>query len=157
MNGTKRFCVVLCLVLTALISRTFGQSAHSAAGVERVYVGSFGSNPGTAYLLTKLLLKLAKARTILIVDEPVNADAVLKGTAAMWLVGYYSSNPRIRYRNSASVPVYDVKMTVELEDKQGRRLWSGKLKPRFWGSQYVSDNVVNQAAQHVEATLRERQ
>jgi hypothetical protein len=27
------------------------------------------------------------------------------------------------------------------------------LKPRFWGSQYVSDNIVNQAARHLEEEL----
>ncbi len=157
MNGMKRFCVVLCLFLTTLVTGTLGQGSDCAAGVERVYVGSFGSNQGAAYLRNRLLSKLAKARRILIVDDPATAVAVLKGTAAMWLVGYYNSNPRIRYRNSTSVPVYDAKMTAELDDKQGRSLWSGNLKPRFWGSQHVSDNVVNQAARHVEATLRERQ
>jgi hypothetical protein len=140
-----------------LVSSTLGQSTHCPAGVHRIYVGSFGSNPGAAYLRSKLLMKLAKAHAILIVHDPTTADAVLKGTAAIWLVGYYNSNPRIRYRNSASVPVYDAKMTVELEDKQGCSLWSGKLKPRFWGSQYVSDNVVNQAVRHVEVVLRERE
>jgi hypothetical protein len=153
----KRFCVVLCLVLTTLVTGTLGQSSHCAAGVERVYVGSFGSNPGAAYLRNELLSKLAKSPKILIVRDPATADAVLKGVAAMWLVGYYNSNPRIRYRTSASVPVYDAKMTAELEDKQGRGLWLGKLKPRFQGSQYVSDNVVNQAARHVADVLRHRE
>ena len=153
----KRFCVVLCLVLTTLVTGILGQSPHCAAGVERVYVGSFGSNPGAADLRNELLSKLAKAPTVLIVHDPATADAVLKGTAAMWLVGYYNSNPRIRFRNSTSVPVYDAKMTAELDDKQGRSLWSGKLKPRFWGSQYVSDNVVNQAARHIVAILRDRE
>lgn len=34
-------------------------------------------------------------------------------------------------RDGPSVPVYDAKMTAELEDRQGRSLWSGKLQPRF--------------------------
>jgi hypothetical protein len=157
MNGTNRFCAVLCLVLTSLVSSVLGQSSGCAAGVHRIYVGSFGSSPSAIYLRSKLLLKLAKARAIVIVDDPGTADAVLKGTASMWLVGYYNSNPRIRYRNSTTVPVYDAKMTAELKDKQGRSLWSGKLKPRFWGSQYVSDNVVNQAARHVADVLRHRE
>ncbi len=49
-------------------------------------------------------------------------------------------------RDGPSVPVYDAKMTAELEDRQGRGLWSGKLQPRFWGSRYVSGSIVNQAA-----------
>jgi len=153
----KRFCVVLCLVLTTLVPGTLGQSSRRVSRVERVYVGSFGSNPGAAYVRDKLLSKLAKAPAILIVHDSATADAVLKATAAMWLVGYYNSNPRIRYRNSTTVPVYDAKMTAELEDKQGRSLWSGNLKPRLWGSQYVSDNVVNQAARHIIAVLRDRE
>lgn len=153
----KRFCAVLCLVLTTLFTGILGQSSHCAAGVERVYVGSFGSNPGAAYLRNKLLSKIAKVPTVLIVHDPATADAALKGTAAMWLVGYYNSNPRIRFRNSTSVPVYDAKTTAGLDDKQGRSLWSGNLKPRFWGSQYVSDNVLNQAARHIVAILRDRE
>lgn len=78
----------------------------------------------------------------------------MNGTAAMRLLGYYNSNPRIRYRNGQSIPVYDAKMTLELEDKWGPSLWHGKLKPRFWGSQYVFDNVVNQAGRHVADVLR---
>jgi len=153
----KRFCVVFCLVLTTLVTSILGESSHCAAGVERVYIGSFGSNPGAAYLRTKLFSKLAKSPKILIVHDPATADAVLKGVAAMWLVGYYNSNPRIRYRNSTSVPVYDAKLTAVLDDKQGRSLWSGNLKPHFWDSQYVSDNVVNQAARHIVAVLRDRE
>jgi len=131
-----------------------GQSVHRSAGVPRLYVSSFGQNPDAVYLRNKLLLRLARESRILFVDDPVTADVVLNGTAAMWLVGYFNSNPRIRYRTSAEVPVYDARMMVDLEDKQGRSLWSGKLKPRFWGSQYVSDNVVNQAARHVSEALR---
>ena len=120
-----------------------------------MYIGSFGLNPGAIYLRNKLLLRLTKSETIVVVENPAEADAVLRGSAAMRLLGYYNSNPRIRYRNSTSVAVYDAKMTVELEDRQGRSLWSGNLKPCFWGSQYVSDNVVNQASHHVIEVLRQ--
>jgi hypothetical protein len=156
MNGIKQLLTVLCLFLTTLpfSGNLLGKNSPPTPKVHRIYVGSFGSSSDADYLRGKLLLRLAKARTILIVDDPATADFVLNGTAAWRLVGYYNSNPRIRYRNSASVRVYDAKMTVELEDKHGRILWSGTLKPRFWGSQYVSDNVVNQAARHVADVLR---
>lgn len=107
--------------------------------------------------MNQVLSKLAQSPKILIVHDSATADAVLKGVAAMRLVGYYNSNPRIRYRNSTTVPVYDAKMTAELEDKRGRNLWSGNLKPRFWGSQYVADNVVNQATRHIVTVLRDRE
>jgi len=153
----KRLFAILWLLLAGLTlgETAFGQESHHEAGVHRIFVGSLGSNPDAACLRSKLLLRLGRAHTILIVEDPDTADVLLIGAAAMRLVGYYNSNPRIRYRNSASVPVYDARMTVELEDKQGRILWSGKLKPRFWGSQCVSDNVVNQAARHVADVLHD--
>ena len=64
----------------------------------------------------------------------------------MRVVGYHHSNPRILYRTSADVPVYDAKMTLELEDVRGHIMWSANLKPRFWGSQYISANLTKQAA-----------
>ncbi len=60
-------------------------------------------------------------------------------------------------KHRTSVPVYDAKRTAELDDKQGRSLWSGNLKPRFGGSQYASDGVVNQAARHIVAVPRDRE
>lgn len=68
---------------------------------------------------------------------------------------YHSKNSHTRYRTSPIVPVYDAKMTAVLEDKQGRSLWLGELKPPFWGSRYVTDSVVNHAARHIAAVLRE--
>ncbi len=155
-NVIKRlFAIWLFLAGLTLGETAFGQGPHHEADVHRIFVASFGSNPDAAYLRSKLLSRLGKVRTILIVENPAAADVLLNGAAVMRLVGYYNSNPRVRYRNSSSVRVYDAKMTVELEDRQGLMLWSGTLKPRFWGSQYVSDNVVNQAARQVADVLHE--
>ncbi len=153
----KRSSVLLCVLFVTSFANqsSFGEGARRSREVHKVYIGSFGLNPGAIYLRNKLLLRLTKSETIVVVENPAEADAVLRGSAAMRLLGYYNSNPRIRYRNSTSVAVYDAKMTVELEDRQGRSLWSGNLKPCFWGSQYVSDNVVNQASHHVIEVLRQ--
>lgn len=131
-----------------------GQSLPRTPGAPRLYVSSFGQSPDAVCLRNKLLRRLAEKGRIRIVDDPAAANVLLTGTAAMWLTSYYNQNPRIRYHTTADVPVYDAKMTVELADRQGRCLWSGKLKPRFWGSQYVSNNIVNQAARHVSDILR---
>ncbi|SPE28385.1 exported hypothetical protein [Candidatus Sulfotelmatomonas gaucii] len=156
MNVIKPLFVLLCLFPTILPTSEAAarNSSNRAAELHRIYVGSFGASPDAVYLRHKLVLRLAHARRFLVVDDPATADAILSGTAQLRLVGYYNSNPRIRYRNSASVAVYDAKMMVRLEDRGGHDLWSGNLTPRFWGSQYVSDNVVNQAARHVADVLR---
>ncbi len=156
MNVLRPLYVLFCLFLTVLPASEAAvrNSSNCAAEVHRVYVGSFGASPDAVYLRHKLVLRLTRSRRFLVVDDPVTADAILSGTAQLRLVGYHNSNPRIRYRNSASVAVYDAKMMVRLEDGQGRSLWLGNLKPHFWGSQYVSDNVVNQAARHAADVLR---
>ena len=133
----------------------FGNATNGAHAV-KVFVGSLGPAGDAIYLRQKLILSLQKSHQIVVVDNPDSADLLVLGSAAIRIVGYYNSNPRIRYRNIASVPVYDARMEIELKDGQGRSHWSGKLKPRFWGSQHVSDNVVNQAAQHVVEVLHEK-
>lgn len=156
MNVVKPFFVLLFIFPTILPAREAAvrNSSSRAVEVRKIYVGSFGASLDAVYLRHKLVLRLARSRRLIVVDDPATADAILSGTAQLRLVGYYNSNSRIRYRNSASVPVYDARMMVRLEDRGGHSLWSGNLKPRFWGSQYVSDNVVNQTARHVAEVLR---
>lgn len=160
MNRNRSCLAVIGLLLTTLVASAapaHGQPANRAKGVHRIYVEALGMDPEAVYLRRNLLSKLAKSDKLMVVDDPAIADLVLRGIAQMRLTGYYNSNPRVRYRNSASVPVYDAKMSIVIADVQGRCLWFGTLKPRFWGSRYVSDNVVNQAAQHVLDVLRERE
>ena len=159
MYAISRLFVASCLgfVILCCVETIPGQSSHHPVEVHKIYVGTFGSDPGAVYLRNRLLKRLARSGTTVIVSSPTNADAVLTGSAALRLLGYWNSNPRVRYRNSSSVAVYDANMTVQLEDGRGRLLWSGNLKPRFWGSQYVSDNVVNQAVRHVIDALRDNE
>ena len=78
-------------------------------------------------------------------------DVTITGDAAMRVVGY-RSNPHIRDRTNADVPIYDAKMTLELKDVHGQSLWCANIKPRFWGSQYISDNLTKQAAKQITET-----
>jgi hypothetical protein len=160
MNRNRPCLAVIGLLLTTLVASAAPAQGHGpnrAQGVHRIYVEALGTDPEAVYLRRKLLSKLAKSHKLMVVDDPTIADLVLRGTAQMRPTGYYNSNPRVRYRNSASVPVYDAKMSVVIANGQGRCLWSGTIKSRFWGSQYVSDNVVNQAARHVVDVLRQRE
>ena len=156
MNVIKPLFVLLCLLPAFLPASgaAVRNRSNRWAKNNKIYVGSFGASPDSICLQRKLVLKLERSGRFFVVDDPDAADVVLSGTAQMHLVGYYNSNPRVRYRNSASVAVYDAKMELRLDDRSGHRVWIGYLKPRFWGSQYVSDNVVNQAARHVTDALR---
>lgn len=145
--------IVISLQLTVCTLAAGVQNSNEARPIHKVYVDLFGTGPGADYLRGKLISKLSRLKAIVIVDNQAVADLVVRGTAEMWLTGYYNPNPRIRYRNNSSVPVYDAKMSLEFETRLGRCEWSGEVKPRFWGSQYVSDNVVSQAAQRISRFL----
>jgi|ERR1700683_4175825 hypothetical protein len=148
-------CVLRNLVLALILSTQIGRAQDSGdmRAIQRIYVASFGTAPGASYLRSKLLSKLARIRTIEIVEYAAAADLIITGNASMRLVGYWRSNPR-GGDFSSGTPVYDAGMSLEIEDTCGHILWSDRLIPRFWGSQYVSDNVVNQAFHHLAGMLR---
>ncbi len=73
-------------------------------------------------------------RPILVVSRPVIADLLLNVAAVMWLIGTYNSILRIRHRTGAEISIYDAKMMLKLEDRQGR-IWVRNMKPRFLGFQ----------------------
>jgi hypothetical protein len=93
MNEIKRLLAFLGLCLGGMDNwRECLRAIASRAEVHRMYVGSFGSNPDAAYLRNKLLLRLGRARTILIVEGPDIADVLLKCAAVMRLVGECNSD-----------------------------------------------------------------
>lgn len=148
--------VVLCLSLTAMQCGWAVGERHPplAAPMHKVYVGSLGTSSDAEYLRQKMSRRLVKSRKVVVVDDPADADAVLSGKASIWFRGYSCGNRRPSYLNRNCFPAYDAKMMLKLEDSRGQTLWLGKLKPRFWGSQYISDNVVNQAAKHIVEVLQ---
>src|SRR5262245_17527423 len=80
-------------------------SGVNAQAVTRIYVESFGSKAGDA--LREETIKLLKnQKGISVVASERSADRVLSGTSQTYVKGYLSRNPRVRYRNSDSRPVY---------------------------------------------------
>jgi hypothetical protein len=134
------------LVLMLLSSRSVpGQTVTGLHQIRNVYVEAFQGDSCAALIRTKLIQKLSRSKRFIIVDHVEDSDAILQGSAALWITGYYHSDPRIRYRTSNDTPVYTARLSLSLTNRQGNILWSASFKPRFVGSQYVSDNVTNQA------------
>jgi hypothetical protein len=144
--GIRKWFFIPFFLLLILIAQTMEGKNCTPRPARKVYVGSFGRDSGAAYMRGRLLAKLARSREIVLVDDPSAADLSVRGHAKLWVAGHWHSNPRVQDR---STPVYDARMTIEIDDARGRMLWSGGLKPRFWGSQYVSDNVAIQAAEYI--------
>lgn len=148
-----RFAILLVLILLSNRSSP-GQTVAGPHQIGKVYVESFQDDPGAAFIRSKLIQKLSRERDFVLVDHVEDSDLILEGSAGLWLTGYHHSNPRIPYRTSGDTPVYNAKLSLTLRNRQGNVLWSASFKPRFWGSQYVSDNVTNQGVCHLEKTVR---
>lgn len=137
---------MLLLVLTVFSDRSVAQRTVPALhSIRSVYVEAFQGGPRAAFVRSRLLTKLSRSSEFAVVSDPKDTDAVLTGSASLWITGYHASSPHAIYRTSQDVPVYDVRLSLTLVNRQGNILWRGTFKPRFWGSGRVSDNVINQA------------
>lgn len=148
--------VIVCLMMAAIYldQAAVGQRSRRTVPVHKLYVDSLGENPTTEFLRRELCLKLSQSKRILLVDDRDAADIVLTGRAAWRSRGRLCSNLRPSYLNRNCLEAFDVDMTLHLVDQNGRSLWSGELKPRFWGSDNPFNNVVNQAANRVLKLMR---
>lgn len=73
-----------------------------------------------------------------------NADRVLTGTDQTYIKGYLARNPRVRYKNSDSRPVFGGYVSVELKDRQDETVWSYLVTPRRFGPEDLSKNLAGQ-------------
>lgn len=154
--GSGLFRTAILLVWILLSSCSSQGQTVTLHEIRKVYAEPFQGDSGAAFIRAKLLQKLSRHHGFVLVNHVEDSDAILQGSAAFWITGYYNQNPRIRYRTSRDVPVYSATLSLTLKDRQGNVLWSASFKPKFWGSQYVSDNVTNQAACHLKKAVQSR-
>ena len=115
----------------------FGQT------VTRIYVEPFAS--GTGDSLREALVKLLKGqKEVSVVPGPGTAERVLTGINRTYVKGYLSRNPRVRYRNGDSRPVYGGYVSVELKDQQDETVWSYLVTPARFGSEDINKNLGDQ-------------
>ena len=115
----------------------FGQT------VTRIYVESFAANGGDS--LREELIKLLKGqKEVSVVGASGAADRILSGTNRTYIKGYLSRNPRVRYRNGDSRPIYGGFVSVELKDQQDETVWSYLVTPARFGSEDINKNLGDQ-------------
>ena len=61
-----------------------------------------------------------------------------------YVKGYLGRNPRVRYKNSDSRPVFGGYVSVELKDKEDQTVWSHLVTPRRFGPDDVGKNLAGQ-------------
>jgi hypothetical protein len=116
----------------------------------RLFVEPF-ANRGGAALREAVVKLLGERKDIVLAGTAADSDRVLDGQGETYVKGYLSLNPRVRYVNSDSRPVYKGFLSVELKDRNEDPLWSYLATPRRYGPEDVNRNL---AAQVVERLLQ---
>jgi len=127
------------LVIAVLLSAC----ALTGQSVTRVYVQPFGSSSGDG--VREETIKLLKGqKAIRVAASEAGADRVLTGSDRTYVKGYLSRNPRVRYRNGDSRPVYGGYLSVELKDPHDETVWSYLFTPTRHGPEDINKNLASQ-------------
>jgi hypothetical protein len=128
------------------------QSAVTLSEIKKVYVDSLGDKKGANELRAALIARLRKSHEIQIVASPNEADAVITGSAELWVKGYYSTNPRPSKYNE--MPIYGGVLSVELKGKGDETLWSYLVTPGKLQWNGITQDLTSQLAKKLLEILR---
>lgn len=130
----------LALMIIAL-RPSFAQTAQELSQVKKLYVAPLSGGAGTNELRASLIKQLTKAKAgkFQIVENPSQADAVLKATGQLWITGYISVNPRASTGNRQ--PVYGGYLSVEVLGRGNEVLWSYLVTPTKFSSSSAPDDL----------------
>lgn len=128
MTGRKLGATGFAVLVYAVSSLAFGQSATSLNAVHSVYVGSFGNQQGAQDLREALIGALKHSP--LHVSASAQSDAVLEGVGEIWIRGHHSLSPRARTNDIYAEPIYGGYLSVRARGKNGEILWSYFVNPK---------------------------
>ena len=140
----------LALMIIAL-RPSFAQTAQELSQVKKLYVAPLSGGAGTNELRASLIKQLTKAKAgkFQIVENPSQADAVLKATGQLWITGYISVNPRASTGNRQ--PVYGGYLSVEVLGRGNEVLWSYLVTPTKFSSSSAPDDLSVNLVKHLLA------
>lgn len=126
------------------------QSAHVLSQVNKIYVEPLGHGKTGEEFRNRVVDRLRKKGGLIIVESPDKADAVMSGTAEVWVTSHTSLSPRSP--STTQHAVYSGFLSARIVSKDKEVLWSYLVTPsRFaWGG-IVNDLADNLAAKLVEA------
>ncbi len=120
----RLFVVSLCPVCLLSAAAQTG-AANPFSSVKRIYVmDNFGKKADSSTLRKDLVNDLKKSGVFEVVSSSDQADAVLTGTAEVYVKSYFSLNPRAGVNPRSGEPIYGGSFSVELKDKTGETVWS---------------------------------
>ncbi len=122
------------------------ERVDSLAQVKTIYVGAFTGGQEAAHLRESFLRRLAHGRFQL-AQSPQSADAILAGTAQIWVKGYVAINPRTPSTDRQAV--YAGYLSVEVTSADGQPLWSWLVTPGKLTWSNIVDDLATRAARRL--------
>ena len=145
------FWVVLLPVVTPRAGTVLAQAqdARALSEVKKIYVEPLGHGKLGEEFRDRVIARLRKSGRFDIVESPDRADAVMAGTAEIWVTGHISLSPR---SPSTQQAVYSGFLSASVRSKDNQFLWSYLVTPRkfAWGG-IVHDLADNLASKLLEA------
>ena len=118
------------------------QPVDSLAKAQRIYVGAFSGHD--AERMRASFIKHLDGSRFRIVSTPQQADAIIQGTAQIWLRGYIAINPRTPATDRQ--PVFGGYLSVSVTNVEGQPLWSWMATPSRTRWTNIVDDLSGHAA-----------
>ena len=142
----SRFLLLFCVAAFP----SHSQNAAKLSQVKTLYVDSLGQEKGATETRSQLIRRLEKTHDLQVTQNSSGADAVVKGTAQIWVTGRISPSPRAHV---ISEPTYGGYLSIEVIGQGGQTLWSYLVTPSKFPLGSISDDL---AGQLVSRLLRDR-
>jgi len=126
------------------------QSAHLLSQVNKIYVEALGHGKTGEEFRNRVVDRLRKKGGLVIVESPDKADAVMSGSAEVWVASHVSLSPRSP--STTQHAVYSGFLSARITGKDNEVLWSYLVTPRkfAWGG-IIDDLADNLTAKLLEA------
>lgn len=153
--NTKRFWLMVCVFAFCATRAGWAQvqpPAHVSA-VKRIAIDWAQDAKPSAAVRERVVQKLESLGKLEVVQNPAQADAVLRGSATIWKTGHISTSPRSK---AAEEVTYEGYATAELNDKNGKTLWSYLVTPKRSGWEKITDDLGDQLANALVAAINSK-
>jgi phosphate ABC transporter phosphate-binding protein len=151
--------ILLILVAQAILVCVSGataraQSAETLSQVKKVFVESFGQDDVAGKVRERVIKQLSRNGKLEVVATPKEADAVMKGSANIWVSGYFSTNARVP--STSRQPFLHGFLSVEIVGQDDEPLWSYLVTPSKFRSGSVTEDLADQLVAKLASALKEK-
>jgi phosphate transport system substrate-binding protein len=130
------------------------QRAEALSRVKKVYVESFGQEDAAVKVRERIIRQLRKNGRLEVAVEPKEADATIKGSVNIWVVGYFSTSPRTPTSSRQSI-VHGF-LSMELLGKDNQALWSYLVIPSKFRSGPITEDLADQMVVKLVTALEQK-